>query len=229
VLTCSQPGTPAHSVQAAWKELERPSVSPEDSGSGEPSTSGRKVAAAPMATPRPKGGHAREMAHALHNLAGVEADTAAESTINKEMAGLLLARLRTGHTALSASHKFVQSLAAAEAAMAGALVATRGAALGCESDGAVLHRVHATVTVLPSSLAAAHARRERGLRAMALTLADAAAMFDSSRGTLERGAADVVDMMRQRRERLRAALRRHEAACADVDRSDALRVRGAGA
>ena len=214
-----------HHVQAAWKELERPSVSPESTSGIAEASSSRPAISVRIS----KAGHAREMAHHLQNLAGMEADTVAESTINAEMAALLLARLAAGRSALEASHRFVQSLHAAEAHMAQALFATKGAALGCESDGAVLHRVHATVTVMPSSLAASHARRAKALRGMVLTLSEAAAMFAGSHGTLERGLTDVNDMMRGRRARLSSALSRHEVTCADVDRCHALQVCGAAA
>lgn len=109
--------------------------------------------------------------------------------------------------------------------MAAALFATKGAALGCESDGAVLHRVHATVTIVPSSLAAVHSQRAQALRNLALTLSDAARMYGNSHATLQRSVAAVRDMVRAAAERVRRALRAHEAACAAAERAAMQHVR----
>lgn len=219
-------------AQAAWRELTqgRASVSPR----------GSDGVASPRAivTPRPAGEEAaagraaaaalkchEEMLHQLRSVAAIDEEMAAESRINSEMADLLLARLAAGAAALTAAQRFVGSLADAEQRMADGFFATRGATLACESDGAALHRLLATVTAVPAVLAARHAQRARELRNMRTTLAQAAGMFAGSRGTVHRGVAHVAEMMATRRAKLQARLCAHAEACTAAERGSATRVR----
>jgi hypothetical protein len=119
----------------------------------------------------------------------------------------------------------MQTLHDLEVRAADGLFATRGTELSVDSDGPAIRRLLATVAVFPTSLAAPHTSRARDLDRMLADLSDAVAMFCGSRGTFLRGMSDVVDMMQARRERLQEALSKHQAACADVLRSDAAQVR----
>lgn len=100
-------------AQAAWREIagERASTSPTAAPTSP--TGGATPHAVRESPVRREGGGLQvkcqqEMLHQLSTVAAIEADMAAESRINGEMAALLLARLAAGGAALSSAQRFVQ-------------------------------------------------------------------------------------------------------------------------